>query len=211
MLSPDTKFHWQPQPIQHLATGGIYTEAELKDYIRQINFPIERENILDNTANTISDYVHSSKKQETSFLPLSASYWKALTSKYWHKFEKFGIVSAGLFMIYLIIWLTIQFIKIIIRGLTLHKVFCFSIKLLAACLASLTQSMFATYKNDKTPNEANNHDTYIEMHTYDPKEKQKGTVLFKSDKNLSFIPEEKDKIYAEIHELPRSLESRQTM
>lgn len=154
MLSPDNKNYWTPTEIKDLADGGIYTEAEMRDYMRKISFPIEREAILENTATNINKQTEERKENGYSFNPFAIGYWKALISGYWLEFEHFGTISAGIFMIFIIIYLIIQGVGVILRGVALHRMFGFSLRLLGAFLGSLTQFfLIVGQKNDMNENE----------------------------------------------------------
>lgn len=68
MLSAETKITWTPGEIHNLAMGGLYSEDGLEDYIGKISFPIERDTILENAAQTISKT--ESETMKTITIPL---------------------------------------------------------------------------------------------------------------------------------------------
>lgn len=148
MLSPEMTDVWNPTEITNLATGGIYSEEDMKNYMRQIMFPMDRRAILDNTASTISEVEEGEKQdsQKNIYSVFEFNYWKTLARKYWRKFEKFGNISAGIIMLFIIFYFSKETINIFIRGFTLHKAFGFSIKILAAIFGSLTHLILVPQK-----------------------------------------------------------------
>lgn len=210
-LSPITKYSWSPRELTEIATGGIYSEDELNDYMRQINFPIERENILDNTASTFSRLGESDSENQ-NYLPFTANYWESIMRSYWQEFEEFGSISAGILMIVLVIWIISQAIQTIIRGFALHKVIGFSTGLLAACFGSLTQYVLTTKLDGKTQKRDDKFKT-IEMATLE-RPKKRRRIPKKSNEPLTpHLPKipipptppprtPPSKTYAEIHEIP---------
>lgn len=138
MLSPELKNVWTPEEIKNLATGGLYSEDDMKDYMRQIAFSISREVILDNTAATISRVEEEATTATDRYSIFEYGYWQNIALRYWKSFQSFGSVSSGLIMILIIFYIIKEIVNIFIRGFTLHKVFGFSTKILAAVLSSLT-------------------------------------------------------------------------
>lgn len=139
MLSPDVSNVWVPEEIKNLASGGFYSEAEMKDYLHQILFPIDRKAILDNTAAIIAKTEEDEKTSPgISYNIFTTGFWKMISMKYWKNFQDFGIVSAGLLGTFVTVYIIIHLINVIIRCFTLHKIFGFSFKILAALLSSLT-------------------------------------------------------------------------
>ena len=138
ILSPDTHQTWESAEIKHLATDGIYTKEEMQDYMSKISFPLERPTIVDNTIIKIHQEEEERRSKRYTWNPFKIGFWRALASSYWRDFKDFGQVSAGILMICFIIYVTVQVINVVIRGLTIHKTFRFSAKLLAALLGSLT-------------------------------------------------------------------------
>lgn len=210
-LSPDTRYTWSPRELIELATGGIYSEEEIKDYMKQIVFAIERENILDKTAKTFEQFGGTEEEDQQNYLPFTVSYWKAIAKIYWQEFEKFGTISAGIMMIMFIIYVLIQAINIIIRGLTLHKVIGFSTGLVAACFGSMTQYLLTTKLMEDKQQKEKKKPEIIEMTTL---ERLNRRIRNSKNSNKS-IPSQSNtssttpppgtptsKIYAEIHEIP---------
>jgi hypothetical protein len=150
MLSPDNKNYWSPTEIKDLANGGIYMEKDIKDYMRKIAFPIEREAILENTATDITRQREEQKEKDYSFSPFTTAYWKAIIAEYWLEFEHFGQISAGIIMIFVIIYMAIQIVKFLLNGVAIHKIFGFLFRLLGALLGSVTQFCLIIGKKNDT-------------------------------------------------------------
>lgn len=198
MLSPGIQDVWEPKEIKNLATGGLYTLEEIQDYTRQVSFPIERTAILENTAAVISGIQEEEKNDEQKFSIIEYGFWRSLALKYWKNFQDFGIISAGLIMTYIILYVIIQIINIVIRGLTLHRVFGFSSKILAAILGSLTHFVLVVgetenrNKNEKTREDIelgsiqatpNYHKSFIPVKIQEPQTHPKYDVIVPSHKN----------------------------
>ena len=174
MLSPDLKITWNPKDMGNLAKAGIYGEQEMKEYMNQILFPIVKTTILENTAATISRVEEISSPSNEIYSIFEYGYWQSLALRYWKSFQKFGVISSGLFMILIIFYVIKEIINIIIRGLTLHKIFGFSTKLLAAILSSLTHFVLILGKaEEKEVNENNIEMKSQEIRPINPKQRSK--------------------------------------
>ena len=120
-------------------------------------FPVEKAAIINGLAQGASgrDYatgtlqIHNLLDEET--LEKIAN---STTQRIWNGFIKFGSVSAGLMGVY-IIWRIIKtIINTILNGIALHKVYGWSIHLLAAGWTSLTQfCIFLDARSDYIPHE----------------------------------------------------------
>lgn len=141
ILKPMTHMSWRYIKPADLATSGIYTINELDELRRRILGPIERSGILNDIAQEISGFPISSSKStimklinEEMVNKLAENTWK----KMWGKFIAFGTVSAGIIAIFTIIQWIKMTIDIFIRGYTLHSIFGWSFRLLAALWGTIT-------------------------------------------------------------------------
>lgn len=122
----------------------------MQDYMSKISFPLERPTIVDNTIIKIHQEEEERRSYGYTWNPFKIGFWRALVSSYWRDFKDFGQALAGILMIFLIIYVTVQVINVVIRGLTIHKTFGFSVKLLAAFLGSLNNLViYLSRLNDK--------------------------------------------------------------
>ena len=180
MLSPDTNQTWTPEEIINLATDGLYSKNDMDDYMAKIAFPLERKAIIDGTIRTMTEKEEREKNLGYSYNPFTKGFWRALLSGYWQDFKDFGNVSAGIFMIFLILFVLTQAVNIVIRGLTIHRVFGFSTKLLAAFFDSLTHFvLYMGHKEEKSSKEA------IELNSIKTTEKlvKKSKIPVRQDTN----------------------------
>ena len=143
-----------------MANSGIYSEADLQKLRDHINFPLEKPALLNSlargmtgtsTVNPGGSLLNLFNQEEIEQLAKSA--WRRL----WHRFISFGTVSAGVIPILIILQLLKMFIDAIIRcytlrSYTLHSIFGWSMHLLGACFASITQ-MLLTLRRDEDPEE----------------------------------------------------------
>ena len=199
MLSPDTQQTWTPEEIKNLATHGIYTEKDMEDYMAKIAFPLERKAIIDETIREITERQEKEKNFGYSNNPFSSGFWKALISGYWQDFKDFGNISSGIFMIFLILFVLTQAVNIVIRGLTIHKVFGFSTKLLAALFDSLTHFvLYIGQKQDKPKDEE------VELNSIETSENTKKSRI-PVRHNTNKYGSQLQKSLNEINELPYTI------
>lgn len=213
MLSPDTKANWQAEDVSERATNRSFTQEEMSEYSRSINFPIERENILDNTAKSISR-----KNEEEENKPIldrfTWNYWTDLRKYCWERFKEFGSIAGGVLGILGICWMLLYSCKIGCKSLPMGflrgKIFdCF-----ATCLMSLANSLNAR-KNDNN-NEIQlrdmKHGDLIKAYDNEPEKiphprtppfSRGHSIKSNSSKQSSINPTASQKdIYAEIHDIP---------
>lgn len=140
-VRPKTKVTWNYQNPSHLATSGIYTEADLEKMRDRIMFPMENTAILNKIAQRVSgngtQYGSPSMYNifdEGSLQKLAENAW----GKTWGRFVGFGTFSAGLIGLFMVIRLCKLVIDTIIHGYTLHLVYGWSLHLLGALWDSVT-------------------------------------------------------------------------
>lgn len=141
IIEPHKAATWHYKNPAALATAGIYGKEDLDTLRQSLLFPMEKHAILNVMA-------RGTAGQPVSFQGLSfydmmdpealKNIAKHTYSWAWEKFMEFSDLSAGVIG-FLVICHTIRsVISMIIRGCTLHSIFGWSFKLLAAICSSIT-------------------------------------------------------------------------
>lgn len=154
IIQPHNKGDWKYISPGELATTGIYTEQDLNDLTDRIMFPVERPSILNDMAREMRG--HSIADQDCSILKLlnEETVMKIAESAWaetWSRFMTFGIISARVIGILLIVHVLKSFLDIIVRGYTLHAVFGWSYHLLGALWSSVAHWLLYSAQRDPIP------------------------------------------------------------
>ena len=182
-----------------LANSGIYSESDLEKLREHINFPLEKPALLNSlargmtgksTVNQGGTLLNLFNQEEIEQLAESA--WLRL----WQKFIRFGTVSAGIIAVLMILQLLKMFIDAMIRCYTLHSIFGWSIHLLGACFASITQ-LLLTLGRPEEP----------EIREMELIERQPLVQSFPSPQMYSKFPQEHPTAPAEKPSLPEGYHS----
>lgn len=141
ILKPTTKPTWRYINPTSLGTSGVYTEKDLEKLRDHIMFPIERSIVLNTVARGMSGqpvgnqgYSISHLLDEDSLNKIADSAW----SKIWSSLLTFGHASAAVIGLILILRGIKLAADTVIHGYALHKVYGWSIHLLGAIWASVT-------------------------------------------------------------------------
>ena len=136
MLGPKPRENLELTELRDIENRGYYSKEDMDDYINSINFPIERNIIIDNTATNIHEM-----QQENGIDP-DTNFFMAIVerkfNKYWMEFKDFRSISAAICTSILIIVLIGYIINVIINALQLRKIIGCSFGLGAALLSSAT-------------------------------------------------------------------------
>lgn len=153
ILKPTAKPTWKYTDLENLGSSGIYTQETLNQLRDHIMFPAERPAILNAIARGITgqDTVTNGISlrhllDEDSLKVIAENTWKG----YWDQFVKFGSISAGLIMVFMIIRIIKLMVDTLIHGYALHTVYGWSIHLLAAIWDSLTNLLLHLAKPART-------------------------------------------------------------
>jgi len=124
-----------------LAISDIYTEKDIERLREHIMFPAEKPALLNSVARGITGHSFNSDAVSMYNMLDEASLNKIVdstTSKVWKGFFTFGLATAGVFGIFLIIRIIKLIIDTTIHGYALHIVYGCSMHLLGALWSSLT-------------------------------------------------------------------------
>lgn len=146
-LGQKSKDLWQPAEIRDLENRGIYSKEDMEEYTRKINFPIERQIILDNTAKDVKDIIDIEKldSSENFFI----AYIQHHARRYWQQFKDFGSTSAAICTILIILGAFIWLTNIILNALQIRRVVGCSSALGAALFSSLTNKILRKTESRK--------------------------------------------------------------
>ena len=136
LLGPKPRENLKLTELRDIENRGYYSKKDMDDYVNSINFPIERNIIIDNTATDIHEM-----QQENGIDP-DTNFFMAIVekkfNKYWMEFKDFGSISAAICASILIIVLIGYIMNVIINALQLRKIVGCSFGLGAALLSSAT-------------------------------------------------------------------------
>ena len=151
-ISPKSKATWRYISPDYLATTGIYSEKDIEQLKQHIMFPVERPGYLNDIAREmhglpITDHSGTILKllnKEAVEIIIQSTWDRA-----WTKFMAFGTASAGIIAILMIFQIIKMIIEILINGFLLHKVYGWSIHLLAAIWSSLAHMLVYLNKDPR--------------------------------------------------------------
>ena len=121
--------------------------------VNELLFPIERQAILNDVVRSISR--EEVKDQEELANLITGHVVNTLLTKVWTSlhpdFVFYGQIGGTLYCLYLTVTTISAVLNLVIRGVTLHKLFGFSAKILCACLHALTHYMiiFGEWNSEK--------------------------------------------------------------
>lgn len=153
ILTPLDQPTWTYSSIGYLATSGIYTTNEIEDLRDRIMFPAEKPALLNNIARGSIGYaIPQGSISLKNFLDSETldNLAESTAKRLWNGFEKFGIVSAGLFAILTIFSILKSIIDTCIHGYTLHSLYGWSFALVGAIWSSITHLLIARAQRANT-------------------------------------------------------------
>lgn len=210
MLSPDSKNNWQPKDVSDLATKGLFTREEMNEYSRSINFPIERENILDNTAQIIS---RQFDEKPVEHRILTWNYWSDLKNYYWQTIKDFGSLSGAILGITGIIWILVASCKLGCQTLSLANIIENIFGCFMACVTAITTKWSKRRINSKSDEmelqeiKTEDGNYSIKSHNYQksyPFSRKNSVKSLKSNTSTINPISKTEKTYVDIHEIPPS-------
>lgn len=145
-LHPASMPTWGYNPIGNLASSGIYSDHEINQLRDRIMFPAEKPALLNNIARGFAgrDIPPGSVSLKTLMDEDALQHVAdGVMHKIWGGFEKFGIISAGLFGVLAILTIIKAIIDTCIHGYTLHTLYGWSFTLLGAIWNSVTSLLIS--------------------------------------------------------------------
>nr|QKK82917.1 hypthetical protein 2 [Umea virus] len=146
---------WAYTSVPRLVSAGIYSQSTLKEYQRQLMFPIERAAIEHTSASVMSGR-HVATQQldagllmgHTSFESLSNSFMSRMYGWWW----SFSVNLAGVVGVLYLITAIKALAGMVLNGAMLYKTFGFSLKLLAMLWGTLAKYFLVfAYQKKETP------------------------------------------------------------
>lgn len=139
ILKPSTKMTWEYQNPANLATGGIYSEADLETMRGRIMFTMEQNVVMETMARQFTNGSHESPSllyalNEDILEHLAESAW----SRTWGKFTGFGTYCSGIIGIIMCLRIIKLLVDTVVHGYALHSVYGWSIYLVGAIWDSIT-------------------------------------------------------------------------
>ncbi|KAK2578446.1 hypothetical protein KPH14_012586 [Odynerus spinipes] len=156
-LKPMSHPTWKYLTPGSLASSGIYTEKEIEELREHIMFPVEKSAVLNTFAR---GYTGQDIDQETMSLyhlmdeQTLDKIAQSTMGKIWDGFMTFGSISAGILMIFVILFIIKTIADAIIRGIAMHSAYGCSIYLFAALWDSI-----ATLLLQRAPKTQNKDET----------------------------------------------------
>ena len=126
IIKPLTRPTWKYNNPSNLVTSGIYSEKDLQELKERIMFPVERPAVLNDFAREVNGLPITDREgtllkllNEDAVARIIESTW----SRTWKRFLTFGIASARLIGIILVIKGFKIIVGVLVRGYTLHSTF----------------------------------------------------------------------------------------
>lgn len=171
-LHPISQPTWNYNPIGNLASSGIYTMEEIDQLRDRIMFPAERAALLNSIARGSAGYSVASGSVSIQNLLNSKDIEKIAEGAFkrlWNNFEKFGIISAGLFAIVFIISIIKAIIDIFIQGYTLHTLYGCSLMLIGGLWNSITHLLITRHFKRQSAESEQEEQNLYEVMSQQPK------------------------------------------
>ncbi|KAL7286444.1 hypothetical protein TKK_0019392 [Trichogramma kaykai] len=155
-LMPQTTATWLYRGPRYLATSGIYNTEDLKHYHESVMFMAEKQGLLNDVAKEVktntspqSGGVLGNLLNDNAVEKWFSSFW----SKLWIKFTTFGSFCSALISMMIFIQVIKFVIETVLNGIALHRIYGFSIHLLAAMWNSVTHFLVALYERAPRDND----------------------------------------------------------